>query len=133
MKNTKQKEVILEAVYSMKTHPTADEIYTELKKDYERLSLGTVYRNLNQFAEQGKIRKVTMPAFGDRFDYRLEEHEHILCEKCGKVFDIHVDVAISSEFEDFTVTGHQLLLYGVCKDCKHSGKHMNTGDGSVIF
>ena len=61
MKNTRQKEIILDAVSHLKDHPTADEIYLYLKKDYPKLSLATVYRNLNQFVTDGRIRRVSVP------------------------------------------------------------------------
>ncbi len=120
MKNTKQKEVILEAVFTLQNHPTADEIYGSLKKYYERLSLGTVYRNLNSFAEMGKIRKIAVPGYGDRFDFRTDEHEHMFCEKCGRVYDINASVNIQSLLPEgckAQISGYKLMLYGVCEGC----------------
>ncbi len=119
MKSTKQKEAILAAVCTMRNHPTADEIYVMLRNNFPRLSLGTVYRNLNNFSQQGHIRKVFVPGAGDRFDYRLDEHAHICCEQCGKVFDIDAEVSIcpSPKESGVQVTGYKLMLYGVCSQC----------------
>ena len=117
MKNTKQKEEILAAVLSMKYHPTAEEIYTELRKTNKKISLGTVYRNLNSFANQHKIKKVRVPVFGDRYDFRVDDHEHIFCEKCGKVFDYKVEISVPQN-DDFIVTSHMFLLFGICKNCQ---------------
>ncbi len=119
MKNTKQKQMIMDAVKTLQNHPTADEIYTVLRKNNEHLSLGTVYRNLGGFSETGVIKKIPVPGFGDRFDFRTDEHEHMLCEKCGRVFDIEgrVDIANLFPSDNFKVTGYKLLLYGVCDSC----------------
>ncbi len=118
MKNTKQKEWILGAVLSANNHPTADEIYTTLKKENERLSLGTVYRNLNTFAQKGEIKKISVPGLGDRFDHRLDDHEHFLCDSCGRVFDADVRVEITPRDEEISLTGYTLMLHGVCPRCR---------------
>ncbi len=120
MKTTKQKEAILAAVCTMRNHPTADEIYHKLKKDNERLSLGTVYRNLSAFTENGDIRKVSVPGFGDRFDFRLDEHEHMYCEKCGRVYDVNINFSVNdvlSNKNNVKITGYKLMLYGLCENC----------------
>ncbi len=117
MKNTKQKEAVIEAVRSMKNHPTADEIYQNLRRDNDKISLGTVYRNLNRFSQMGWIKKVDVPGFGDRFDFRTDDHEHMLCEKCGRVFDANIKITIEPS-EGVEFTSYKLMLYGTCGECK---------------
>ncbi len=117
MKNTKQKEAILSAVSTMHNHPTADEVYAKLRKDFPNLSLGTVYRNLNSFANNGFIRKVAVHGTGDRFDFRLDQHEHLLCEQCGKLFDVDAEVCITPKDEAVQIAGYKLMLYGTCGQC----------------
>ena len=117
MKNNKQREAILAAVRAMKTHPAADEIYYRLREDYPHLSLGTVYRNLNAFAENGHIRRVCVPGAGDRFDFRLDKHEHLLCDRCHKVFDIDAEVAVTWGKKEAAVERYTLILHGVCANC----------------
>lgn len=117
MKTTKQKEAILAAVCTIRTHPTADEIYDKLRKDFPRISLGTVYRNLNTFAEKGDIRKVSIPGSGDRFDYRIDKHEHLVCEKCGNVFDVDAQVDIKLLDTKASYHEYSLVLYGICNGC----------------
>ncbi len=120
MRNTKQKEAILAAVNSIKTHPTADEIYSSLKQEHSKLSLGTVYRNLNTFSENGKIRKIPIPGFGDRFDFNITDHEHFSCSECGRVFDVHLSTPIEEivSKDGIAISGYNLMLYGVCKECR---------------
>ncbi len=124
-KNTRQKKCILASVAALGTHPTADEVYAYAREDNEHLSLGTVYRNLNRFAEEQKIRRISVPNESDRFDARMDRHEHMLCSKCGRVLDIEMDVDIEGftnvvpmHEKKHTVTGYSLMLYGVCGDCK---------------
>lgn len=117
MKSTKQKEAILAAVCTMRNHPAADEIYVKLRTEFPNISLGTVYRNLNAFAENGDIKKVSLPNSGDRFDFRLDKHEHLLCSKCGKVFDINANVNIKMLEDNIVSNGYTLIIHGTCKNC----------------
>ncbi len=125
MRNTKQKQDVLTCVRSMHTHPTADEIYTVLRAKTGTLSLGTVYRNLNRFAESGKVKKVSVPGGSDRFDGRLDEHEHFFCEKCGRVSDVEFSnnvFSMLSKESETELTGYNLMLYGVCNECATTKK-----------
>lgn len=117
MRINKHREAILAAVCTMRTHPTAEEIYGKLKKDIPRLSLGTVYRNLNAFAVNGDIRRVCVPGESDRFDFRLDRHEHLLCGKCRRVFDIGAEIDVKLGKNDAEVDGYTLILHGTCANC----------------
>jgi len=118
VKQTKQKEIILDAVYNLKYHPTADEIYLYLKKDHPRLSLATVYRNLNIYSEEGKIRKVSIPGDSERFDFNLSNHEHFYCGICNKVHDVELNLKdVVNKISSITVSSYKLMLYGTCEMC----------------
>lgn len=120
MKRRKQKEIILDAVFELNHHPTADEIYLYLKKDYPRLSLATVYRNLNTYAQDGKIRKVSIPGDSERFDFNLSEHEHFYCESCHQVYDVKVNISeVINNVSPFVLSSYKLMLYGTCESCKN--------------
>ncbi len=116
-KQTWQKQVVLDTVKSMKNHPTADEVYKAICSKNVDLGIATVYRNLNTFAKQGLINKVTLSNAADRFDYRLDRHEHFLCEKCGKVYDADVTVNIIPTRGDVNYNSYSLTLFGVCDEC----------------
>lgn len=123
MKTTKQKEVILSAVREMNNHPTADEIYRKLHENYTRLSLGTVYRNLNIFAKNNDIRKVITLGGGDRYDFRTDPHEHMMCNNCGQVLDVEAEVEIKlkedeSISNEYFLKGYTILLHGLCRKCE---------------
>lgn len=119
----KTKRTYINAVKDNTVHPTADFIYDYLKKDNPNLSLGTVYRNLSQLVNHGYIQKVSMPGLPDRFDANVIEHNHMICDVCGNIQDIHSDIlknipsAISNEL-DIEITTCTVILHGICKNCK---------------
>lgn len=122
MKYSKQREMIFRAVQNMKTHPTADNIYTALKAENPTISLGTVYRNLNMLSECGKILKIKISDGSDRFDFRIDPHYHMICEDCGGIFDVEIPELENLQSrlmtdEGLKITSLNLTLGGVCPDC----------------
>ena len=120
-RRTRQLEVIWEAVKGEMSHPTADQIYERVRKDVPHISLGTVYRNLQKLAADGKLQILTIDRT-QHFDPLLEKHPHFICESCGKVYDVTLDrsdeaAPVLSPETGFTVTSHQLSLYGTCEMC----------------
>ncbi len=102
-------------------HPTADQIYLEVRKADDRISRGTVYRNLEKLADMGSLLHVKVPG-ADRYDSRLDLHYHMICRKCGKVFDAPVDYrqeldAQVFNFSGFHVERHRTVFEGLCPDC----------------
>ncbi len=119
---TNQREVILSELRAVKTHPTADELYTQVRSRLPRVSLATVYRNLEWLSEQGLARKIEVGGRQKRFDGDISDHYHVRCQKCGRVADIEMDVLENlegciSEASGFTVTGHRLEFTGLCSEC----------------
>ena len=128
MRYSRQRELILETLKSFKTHPTAEQLYLQVKQEMPQISLGTVYRNLNILVEKGKIRKVdSLESSSVRYDARSDEHSHLVCTKCGTVKDLDlsyfysVDKLLKEKF-DFTVTEHNIVLKGLCSDCSLTEK-----------
>ncbi|MDF2566884.1 MAG: transcriptional repressor [Oscillospiraceae bacterium] len=125
MKYSKQRELIQNTVLENRIHPTADDVYNMLKPIHTNLSLGTVYRNLNTLVENGTIIKISMPNGSDRYDGDLSKHDHMVCDQCGKVFDIKTEglLNIVQKIEnttDFEVRDYQLMIHGLCHNCKES-------------
>lgn len=123
MKYSRQRELVLETVRKYPVHPTADFVYTHLREEHPNISLGTVYRNLNLLAELGLIHKIAIPNGSDRFDFRTDEHYHMICNKCGQVFDAELSILreLDTQIEKatgFLVTGHDLIINGICSHCK---------------
>jgi len=120
-RNTKQLELIWRAVKDDSSHPTADQIYDRVRKKSSRISLGTVYRNLQKLIADDKL-QVLMLGRAQHFDPLVERHQHFICESCDRVFDVMVDrqrelKPAKLPHEGFKVTSHQLAFYGVCKHC----------------
>lgn len=122
MNYSKQREMILHTVLENPIHPTADEVFLQVKQHCPRISLGTVYRNLNQLADNGIVRKISMANRPDRFDGTVEQHYHVCCTECGAVSDVAYPPlegldAFVEQKTAYRVSGHQLLFYGVCAHC----------------
>ena len=86
-RNTKQRKLVLDAVRQSYNHPTADEIYNVVRAQDDKISRGTVYRNLNLLADAGEILSIKTPG-GSRFDRTVEPHAHIICTSCSRVIDV---------------------------------------------
>ncbi len=120
-RSTRQLEAVWEAIKDEASHPTADQIYEKVRSVMPNISLGTVYRNLQKLVTEGRLQVLTLGRT-QRFDPTLKRHEHFICEKCSRVYDVFVnpkDEILSSSLphEGFTVTSHQLSLYGTCREC----------------
>lgn len=125
MVQTKQRQLIMEAVRGTGSHPTADELFQIIRQKLPTISLATVYRNLNFLAEQGEIRKLSMPGMPDRFDWQLMPHDHLVCDKCGKVYDFALPWDLGEEIgraSGMSVRGYTLVAHGVCVACTLRGR-----------
>lgn len=125
MRKTKQKEAILEVLRSTDSHPTADWVYNEVRKEIPNISLGTIYRNLRILCQMGEVLELVLCGSSSRFDARCDNHYHFRCEKCGRVFDI--DEPMDKKMNDkiarktgFDVKYHKLEFRGFCQDCQDS-------------
>ena len=121
-RNTKQRQLVLDAVRSRCDHPTADEIYLSVRGVDDHISRGTVYRNLNLLASEGEIQAVHVRG-GDRFDLRRDRHAHIVCSECGAVIDapLPYDGALDDELAaetGYALTSHVTTFVGVCPACQ---------------
>ena len=128
-RNTIQKDLVRDAVYELKRHVTAEEVYEFIRKDHPTIGKGTVYRNLGILAEEGTVRRVEIPDGPDRFDFTLPNHYHVRCVRCGEVFDVDMDVLSDLEERIHDTHGMKFLGYdiffkGICLDCQgQSGKN----------
>jgi Fe2+ or Zn2+ uptake regulation protein len=122
-RNTKQLQIIWNAVKDDKSHPTADQIYDRVRKKLPTISLGTVYRNLQKLVSDKKL-QVLMRGRSQHFDPLAEPHQHFICESCDRVYDVLIDnrrdiKPVKLPHEGFKVTSHQLAFYGTCKHCSN--------------
>ncbi|MGD2149561.1 MAG: transcriptional repressor [Desulfobacterales bacterium] len=119
---TKQRQVILEELRQMETHPSADEIYKVVRRRLPRISLGTVYRNLEVLAQMGEIQKLELSGSIKRYDWNTNKHYHIRCVRCDRVDDAPIAPLKQLEGElyestVFEIIGHNLEFIGLCPEC----------------
>ena len=122
LRMTQQRKVILEELRKVDTHPSADEVYEMVRKRLPRISLGTVYRNLEILTETGEIQKLELGCNLKRFDGIAQDHYHIRCLHCDRVIDAPAgfDVAVKHELKNtsgFKILGHRLEFIGICPTC----------------
>jgi Fur family ferric uptake transcriptional regulator len=123
LRMTRQRMVILEELRKVNTHPSADEIYELVRKRLPRISLGTIYRNLEILSETGEIRRLETGSHLKRFDGRADDHYHIRCLRCDRLVDlfVHLGVDLDDRIKrstDFAVLGHKLEFVGICPKCQ---------------
>ena len=119
LKYSRQRDALLSSLKTRYDHPTADMLYTDLKKEYPRISLGTVYRNLALLTETGDILKISCGDGIERYDGQVKEHSHFICRCCGRVIDMDSKKQIREikhpEIEK--IESYSLMFYGLCKEC----------------
>ena len=125
-KHFKKREAILNCLRSTNTHPTAEWVYAQLKTEYPDISLGTVYRNLALFKEQGEIVSLGTVNGVERFDGNVKPHVHFICCRCGAIQDLP-DLRIPEELNVAAerssggrIAGCHLTFTGTCMACQNS-------------
>lgn len=123
-RNTKQRKLVLDTVRSLHNHPTADEVYIRAREVDSHISRGTVYRNLALLSEEGQVFTVKVPG-GFRYDFRTDDHAHVVCAECGCVLDIPVDPSRMRDLDaqveaatGFSQVEHSMVFTGLCAACK---------------
>ena len=129
-RNTVQRQIILAGLQKLNTHPTIEEVYTEVQKEHSAISKTTVYRNLRQLANDGIIRQVLLPDGLERYDRFTSQHHHFSCIKCGRILDVEIDYladidgAIREKY-GYMVDKHDVVFSGTCLKCKKQKRYCN--------
>jgi len=123
LRMTRQRQVILEELRATDQHPSADALHERVKKKLPRISLGTIYRNLEILTELGEIQTIALAGSLKRFDGIPHNHYHMRCMRCDRLVDAPMDVVDSlervlQEKTEFRVLSHQLEFIGICPDCQ---------------
>jgi len=122
MRLTSQRQVILEELKKVTSHPTANEVFDMVRKRLPRIGLGTVYRNLDLLAEKGIIKKLEVGGEQKRFDGDTSQHYHVRCVKCNRVEDIFIAKAKELEKSaasccNYKILEHHVQFSGICSRC----------------
>ena len=125
-KHFRKRDAILTCLRQTTVHPSAEWVYAKLKPEYSDLSLGTVYRNLALFKEQGLITSLGTVNGVERFDGNTDPHVHFICTGCDAVQDlpeVQIPESLSSNVEKNAgcrVSGCQLTFTGKCNQCQQN-------------
>ena len=123
LRMTNQREIILQELRRSRRHVTADELYERVRKVLPRISLATVYRNLEKLSEAGMIAKLEISGRQKRFDYEVSEHDHIHCLRCQRVDNVRldrkaVDPCLYASHRDYDISGYSIAWSGICPECR---------------
>lgn len=128
MNYSRQREIILDTLKENVVHPTAEFLYDIIKEKDPKISLATLYRNLNKLSDKGIIKKIDGLEPSSHFDHNTHEHYHFMCDKCKRVFDVSVNIAFdvvkkAEKETGFLIKGHDIVLHGICKECQEKEKN----------
>jgi Fe2+ or Zn2+ uptake regulation protein len=121
-RQTEPRRVLLQEIKDLNSHPTADDIFDIVRKKVPRVSLGTIYRNLEVLCQQGFIQKIETGGSQRRFDGHTENHYHFRCVTCGQIIDLtqkpleEIERALT-KISPYEILGHRLELIGRCHSC----------------
>jgi Fe2+ or Zn2+ uptake regulation protein len=137
LRMTHQREIILKELSRCGIHPTADDLYERVRKKLPRISLATVYRNLEILSEAGLIKKLEISGRKKRFDCDPAEHNHISCTKCHRVdniatTDAQINAIRSIQQKGYSVSGFRVEFFGICPICqKHIAQQKEQGEQTM--
>ena len=119
LKYSRQRECIMQYLQSTKEHPTADMVYMHVRSQFPNISLGTVYRNLGQLVELGKIITVETQDKFVYYDGYAKPHTHFVCRGCKNIFDFETEKYFPKEITDsgFSIESDRTVFYGLCNNC----------------
>ncbi len=119
---TAQKSFIFGYLKSVKTHPSAEVVYKEVKKKIPNISQGTVYRVLNSFKEKGEVQAIDTKNT-THFDADISDHAHFICEECGNVYDVinecsDCGILKNKKVKVGKINKYKINFYGICRNCR---------------
>ena len=136
LRMTHQREIVLQELKRCQTHPTADELYERIKKKLPRISLATVYRNLEILAEAGLVGKLEVSGRQKRFDWDSNDHTHVYCVGCHRVDNIFSPGFACPRVEPeqdngYRITGCRVEFFGLCPACQQLDHQSAQGESTM--
>ena len=132
LKVTPQRQAIFHVLHDEVTHPTAESVYAAVSTSMPTISLRTVYQTLNDLAAMGEVHALDLGTGSARFDPNLDPHQHLVCDRCGRVVDVYADASSvripGPQRHGFTITSTEVVFRGLCPECRQdqmTGKDPN--------
>ena len=125
LKLTPQRLEILKYLDGNKCHPSAEDIYKEIRNKFPMMSFATVYNTIETLKKRGELVELTIDPERRHYDPDTSHHHHLICKTCKKILDIHSDFSINIPEEQkgtFEVLGNHIEFYGICPTCKTKGE-----------
>lgn len=122
MKMTPQRYAILQYLEGNTSHPSAENIYLAVKRQFPMISFATVYKTLEMLKQRGDVLELTIDPDRKRYDPDTEQHHHLICTRCSHITDIKADYEVQvpdDEKGSYEITGNHIEFYGICPECKH--------------
>ena len=122
---SRQRAAVLKNVVNRRDHPTADMVYVSLRRDYPKISLATVYRNLSLLTQLHMIRRLHCGDGTEHYDGDISDHDHFICTECGRIVDLFKDAddkireAFPVNAEIARIDYRALVYYGICTECRN--------------
>ena len=122
LKMTPQRHCIFQVLHRLAgAHPTAEAVHAEVIRELPTVSLKTVYQTLNDLSAMGELQHIDLGTGSGRFDANLDQHQHLVCEACGRVWDVYGDFtdvrAPTAVVGGFRVSSTDIVFRGLCEHC----------------
>jgi Fur family transcriptional regulator, peroxide stress response regulator len=121
LKLTPQRLAIIDYLKDNHEHPSAEDIYKSIAERFPTMSFATVYNTLETLREKRVIQELSIDPRKKRFDPNPKPHHHLICTRCKRILDIHVDYQLRVPEEEtggFEITGNHIEFYGICPGCR---------------
>jgi Fe2+ or Zn2+ uptake regulation protein len=126
LKVTPQRQCIFRLLHGNEAHPTAESVYDAARAEMPTISLKTVYQTLNDLADMGELNLLDLGTGAGRFDPNTGAHHHLVCDRCGKVRDLHLEFpgvrVPRAKAQGFAVRTAEVVFRGMCDDCKNDSE-----------
>lgn len=119
-KHSKQRDAVADALCRLGTHPTAAEVFDEVRREFPHISLATVYRHLSDLVVQGQASSIPTEEDAMLYDGTVCPHGHLICEDCGRVFDVALPFSVDAVATDAEIDRVSVVFYGRCAVCKNN-------------
>jgi len=118
LRMTPQRIAVFNYLEGNKMHPSAEDIYKAISKEFSTMSFATVYNTLSAMKNHGCLVELTIDPDKKRFDPNTSPHHHLMCIHCRRILDVEIDYHLTSPDSDFEIIGNHIEFYGLCTKCK---------------